>query len=243
MITRPKLTVAQMAAAGLLVALAGCGKSPSEAAAGQQNPVAEVPQPPAVDPGNILFAGPSSVITDKACEGTQNPTSIIFTVKPNMLKTLGGTKQNIERKVDTVVNGVETAQPTPPAGVNKLYNPTYLDMGISAPDGMGTWTEVIIKLKNKNAEGIRFMPVRDANGIESPTDSSYAVLAEAGKAAQFCGRKTFEDDKKGNDMVRFGVKLAKPDTVSINIGLLIEDKKNPGYWIPVYLDPNIKNTG
>jgi hypothetical protein len=99
------------------------------------------------------------------------------------------------------------------------------------------------------------MPVRDANGVDSPTDSSYAVLAEAGKASQFCGRMPFDVDKNDNDIVRFGVKLPKPgevdsageviDTVSINIGLLIKDKKNTAkdYWIPIYLDPNIKNTG
>ncbi len=243
MIDTSSLTATRATVAALLFVLGGCGKMPAKVATDAQGTVVTTAQTPGGVSGVIMFAGPSAVISDVACTGKKNGTKILFTVKPNMLKTLGGANQHIERQVDWDVNGVETPEPTPPANIAKRYNPTYLDFGVPAPDGMNTWTEVTIKLKNKNNEGIRFMPVRDANGVDSKTDSSYAVLAEAGKASQFCGRKPFEVDKKGNDIVRFGVKLAKDETVSINIGLLIEDRKNSGYWIPVYLDPNIKNIG
>lgn len=243
MIYRSNLTATRVTVAALLAVVGGCGQTPAKKATDAQSAVVTTAQTPGGVPSVIMFAGPSAVISDRPCTGTKNATKIKFTVKPNMLKTLGGNNQHIQRQVDRDAGGVETPEPTPPANIAKRYNPTYLDFGVPAPDGMNTWTEVTIKLKNRNNEGIRFMPVRDANGVESKTDSSYAVLAEAGRASQFCGRKPFEDDANGNDIVRFGVKMAKYDTVSINIGLLIEDRKNSGYWIPIYLDPNIKNVG
>jgi hypothetical protein len=243
MIDTTNLTATRVTIAALLAVVGGCGQTPAKQATDAQSAVVTTAQTPGGVPGEIMFAGPSAVISDAACTGKKNGTKVLFTVKPNMLKTLGGANQHIERQVDRDVGGVETSEPTPPADIAKRYNRTYLDFGVPAPDGMNTWTEVTIKLKNKNDDGIRFMPVRNAEGVESKTDSSYAVLAEAGRASQFCGRKPFEVDKKDNDIVRFGVKLAKYETVSINIGLLIEDRKNSGYWIPVYLDPNIKNTG
>jgi hypothetical protein len=243
MMNRPNLDAMHIAAAGLLVALAGCGQSPAEVAAGQQTAVAPVAQPSVSGTGSVLFAGPSAVISDYRCTGTMNPTKVTFTVKPNMLKTLGNASQHIEREVETVTGGTETPQPKPPANIAKKYAPTYLDMGVPAPGYEGMWTQITIRLRNRNADNIRFMPVRDAQGNESKTDSSFAVLAETGNVGKFCGREEFGTDGTGHDVVRFGVKLAKDETVSINIGLLIEDKKNKDYWIPIYLDPNIKNVG
>lgn len=254
MIDRSHLTATRVSVAALLAVVGGCGQTPAKVATDAQSAVVTTAETPGGVPGEMMFAGPSAVISDKECEGTMNTTKIKFTVKQNMLKTMGGFRQHIERQVFRDVSGVEKEEKMPPEDIAKRYNPTFLDFGVPAPDGINTWTEVTIKLKNKNNEGIRFMPVRSANGVESPTDSSYAVLAEAGKASQFCGRKPFDIDN-GNDVVRFGVKLPKPgeldntgevaDTVSINIGLLIKDKKNTkeDYWIPIYLDPNIKNTG
>lgn len=220
--------------AAAVLLLSGCDQKPSA-------PMAATAA--AAAPHDVFFAGPSAVITDAACTGTKNPKKVKFKISERMLRTLGGANQYVEREVAIEEpGGSTTPQSAPPADIAKNYQPTYLDIGVPAPDGEAMWTQVVVRLKQNNPDLIRFMPVRDANGVDSPTDSSYAVLAEASNASRFCGREPIRQ-VNGDDVVRFGVKMPLNQTVSINIGLLIADKKNPGYWIPIYLDPNMKNIG
>jgi hypothetical protein len=227
-----------LSAAATLLLLAGCGQTRSEVSEKSQSTT-----------NSILFAGTSAVIPKAKCRDDmnndlpKNPNIVKFFITEDLLYTLG-TEQHVNRAVSIEnAEGKDTPQKDPPKDVAKEYIPTYLDIGVPASSDKAQWTQVVIKLKNANSEGIRFMPVRDANGNESATDSRFAVLAQATKIGKFCDRKEFGTDGAGNDVVKFGVVLDKDESVSINIGLLVKDKKKEGYWIPIYLDPNMKNTG
>ncbi len=232
--------IAGSIAAGALLLLAGCGQKRNEVAQGPQGAIAPAVQVSPTDTKTILAAGPSAVITSAKCPGTKNPNKVKLVIRENFLRKLGSDR-TIERDVEVEDgNGVSSPQATPPDIGASQYQPTYLDMGVPASGGTGTWTPIVIRLKSNAADPIRFMPVRVA-GIDNPIDSSYAVLAPAGAASKFCGRQSFDPQDPG--VVRFGAVLAPGEVVSINIGLLIPDKANPGFYIPIYLDPNIKNVG
>lgn len=226
--------------AGTLLLVSACGEKRTAAPA-QQNS--------ASSPATVLFGGASATIPTAACRdenGTavqKSKNKIKFKIKSNFLKDFGGNGQTIPRDVVTDVNGNDVPQPSPPSDIAKKYWPTYLDIGIDEPDGMTKWTQVVVKVKPDASNGIQFMKVRDANGNFDPKDSSVAVMAEASKVAKFCYRQPIELDADGDETIKFGVMLAKGETVSINIGVLVEDKTNKGFWIPIYIDPNMKNTG
>lgn len=115
-------------------------------------------------------------------------------------------------------------------------------MSTYEPDGISKWTQVSIRLQSKDNSGIQFMKLRDKKGIFNPTDSSVAIMAEPENIEKFCHRQSI-DKSSGDEIISFGVILPKEDTVSINIGIMVEDKNKAGYWIPIYIDPNIRNAG
>lgn len=227
-------------ASAALLLLAGCGQNRNDAAAVRQDEVAGVMPAAITGTQNILAAGPSQVISSSDCMGTRNPKRVRLVIKDNLLKRLGSDR-TIDRDVNIEVDATpDDPQPTPPNIGASQYQPTFLDLGVPASGGAGTWTQIVVRLQSNAADPMKFMPVRVA-GINNPNDSSYAVLAPPGLVGKFCGRKPFNPTNP--DVLRFGVKLAVGEVVSFNIGLLIPDKQNPGYYIPIYLDPNMKNIG
>jgi hypothetical protein len=69
-------------------------------------------------------------------------------------------------------------------------------------------------------------------------------MVPAGAGSQFCGR-TKIDIRSGKESVTFGIKR-DGTTYSLNVGLLVPAKPKNNktlVWLPIFLDPNVRNQG
>jgi hypothetical protein len=91
------------------------------------------------------------------------------------------------------------------------------------------------------ARGIKFLRSKTATNANDPTD---AIRVEPNKGTLFCGRTDIKPESApAGESVTFGM-LKGADTVSVNIGIMIPDTSTPPvYWLPIILDPNVKNSG
>lgn len=186
----------------------------------------------------VMVLGPSETMPTTACNGKASGNALEFVIKDNILKifTDGGYEGR-----EVLLNGQPVPNP-PTLDPKSKYIPTYYDMSVPLLTSGASWTQITIRVKKAASDGVNFLVPRDANGNFSPTDSSVAVLIPAGRSVNFCGRSAISINK-GDQVIQFGVMFTGQDTTSMNIGLLVADKKHPGYFIPIYLDPNIKNPG
>ena len=226
-----------------LLALAACedtrGLTPQQIVS--PAPAAAVAMQPPAGPRHIMAAGPSEEIPLTPCGGNQIGDDIIMTLDAKMMKQLGAADQEIARDVSR--GGQQKARPPLPG--SPLY-PTNLDIGVNgALTAKGDFVKIVIKLQSANAAKGDFIFLRpDARPVPGNGDNaSAAVTVRNGDAGKFCGRSTIARDKAGVETVSFGSLLEKYQESSINIGVLISNKKSPGLWTPVYIDPNMRNVG
>ena len=222
--------------AGLLV-LTACGeKGVAEAgkpAGGEA--VAEV------TPAEPNVAGATEVIPTTDCPGSPIGDPLIMTISNQMLKQLGGNDQQILRNVTR--GGKESEAPT--INDKKLY-PTNLDLAANGDLSKGGYVEIQIKLQPAKPDKRDLTFIRmDASAVPpNDKDSAGAVTVRLGDGNKFCGRKQIAKDAiTGMETVTFGSLLAAGKESSINIGVLVANKKDQTKWTPIYVDPNMKNEG
>lgn len=243
---RAELAVAMVA----LGALAGCDRQP----AGGKNvdvkqPVREVTLPRQqvpTAPMRVLMGGPSEGI-NVDCTGQHfQAETISFVIDNKFLKKLGSAEQTFPRNIKRKKNGVESPDPNPPT-IDKQHWATNMDFEVKQPPGNTDYVEISVLLAPEVQDGIDFLKVLDKYGIPDEKSTAFAITTETGKAAKFCIYPSFYD-QGGARVVRFGAKLDHAETASFNIGLIAKDKKaskaaGRDLWVPLYVDPNIKNNG
>jgi hypothetical protein len=231
---------------GLLL-LAACGEkggSPQQQATmtpdvaggtGQQAPV--------VVPSKTMGAESFHEITSTCATA---PTSEVTMRLGNVF---GGLDANgkISRNIKTGSNNVPKIDP---AKLDNKTWPTNLDFDASS---LGTGpVKVIIVLatgKSPDKPGLHFMRPRPASLPTGPdpsgTDSSVAVLVPQPES-DFCNRTPIVVDAANNTESISFVMNRVMKTRSINIGLLVPAKANGNEsqtWLPIFLDPNMRNEG
>lgn len=248
---------------GLLLAACGeKGGSPQQqatmtpdvaGATGQQAPV--------VAPSKTMGASSFGVIPQAACTGT--PGEPVTWKLGNVFKQLSDDREvKPEMKQG---NKTDLALASNKVGPNW---PTSLDMDVSTsvgtpPGPANDYVMVTIELstgRGTGNPGIYFMrppsAVPQANPPfvkpdpnqpkpnPDPTASTVAVMAPVDRVDRFCGR-TDIDIQNGKEVMSFGIKKGG-ETLSINVGLLVPSKPKAGktpYWLPIFLDPNMRNEG
>jgi hypothetical protein len=223
--------------AGLLV-LAACGEKGGQDAG---KPAAgDTVQ--AVAPAEPLVVGATEIIPEKKCDGDPIGKPLIILLTNQMLKQLSLNDQEIVRKV---TRGGNDTYP-PELNDKKLY-PTNLDL---PADGVGTnpgdHVLIQIKLQPANAKKRDLIFVRmDASAEPADGDNSAgAVTVRHGDSGKFCGRLPIKRDPvTDEETLTFGSLLKKEEESSINIGVLVANKKDTTKWTPIYIDPNVRNQG
>lgn len=197
---------------------------------------------PDVGPMRVLAAGPSEIIPVTPCSGTMIGDPIIMSLDDKMMRQLGAANQEITRNVSR--GGQQKDAPALP---NSPLYPTNLDIAangaLAAP---GDYVKIVIKLLPADVTKRDYIFLRpDARTVPAnDDDSSAAITVRQGDADKFCGRSTIaRDAATGLETVSFGSLLKKNQESSINIGVLIANKKTAGKWTPVYIDPNMRNEG
>lgn len=196
----------------------------------------------AVMPAEALVVGATETIPDTACGGTMIGKPLIMVLTNQMLKQLSDNDQQIKRNVTR--DGKDT---DPPAIDDKRLYPTNLDLpangvGVNA----GDYVQIQIKLQPANAKKRDLIFLRtDASAIpKDGDDSAGAVTVRKGDGIKFCGRLPIQRDKTTEEeTVTFGSLLPKYGESSINIGVLVANKKDPTKSTPIYIDPNVRNEG
>ncbi len=152
----------------------------------------------------------------------------------------GKVGRNITRKL---ANG--TDQPVDPPA-NTGYNwPTNLDMELAETATGGGYVPndyVMVTVVLRVLRGINFLRPM---GV-AVTDSTLAVTVDPNTKNRFCGRTEVTTTTTGGKTFQYVSFGMLKDTVvrSINIGIMIPDNvANPTYWLPIIIDPNVRNTG
>jgi hypothetical protein len=244
--------------AGLLV-LAACGeKGGSDAANGASDTAPAVGASGPGQTANIaktMGVNSFEKITMEKCTGVEGipviwKLSNIF----DKLKDKNELKRDIKRGIDEVY---EVDQ-----GILGDNWPTSVDMDVSSPLPKPTplpdYVIVTIELltgrdAGNGKPGVYFLrPSANARPDNPPftagnTDhenSEVTVMIPAGTGSHFCGRTNI-DIKPGKESVTFGIKR-DGQVYSLNVGLLVpaEPKNNSTkVWLPIFLDPNVRNQG
>jgi hypothetical protein len=159
------------------------------------------------------------------------------------------TKNRIKRNImrgSVVVDGI-------PANEVAKNWPTNLDMDIGSAGSDYVMVKIVLKTGEKpNKPGVHFLRPRSGGLPTGPnpggTDSSVAVLTPAGQPGniEYCGRTPIDLSVAGEESFRFGVRKAA-GVRSLNIGLMVPTVKEKDdksqMWLPIFLDPNVRNEG
>ncbi|WP_310476849.1 hypothetical protein [Sandarakinorhabdus sp.] len=222
--------------AGLLV-LAACGEKggvdAGKPAAGDVDAV--------VTPAEPFVAGATEVIPTTKCPDSRIGDPLIMLISNQMLKQLGGNDQQIERNITQSGKGS-----MPPTLDDKKFYPTNLDLAANGDLSRGGYVEIHIMLQPAKPDKRDLTFIRmDASAVPpNDKDSAGAVTVRLGDGVKFCGRMPVEKDSvSGMETVKFGSLLVAGEESSINIGVLVANKKDRTKWTPIYIDPNMKNEG
>ena len=131
---------------------------------------------------------------------------------------------------------VDKLQNLPPS-----HRATMLDMQLTRS---GTHNDVVMLTVNvTTTSGIAFL-VPTGQDPDKITDGSLAVMIPHGSTG-FCGTPTISHNVSGGKMTNSVTIGVLPDAVayrSLNINLLIPDSSH-SVWLPLIIDPNVKNNG
>lgn len=189
----------------------------------------------------ILSVAGFDQIPTTACSGRMGPAVTVDLGE--VFKDLASNGKVARKITRTVAGG--TQQVGRPANVGNNW-PSNLDMQLAVPKASGGFEPndyVMVTVKLPMVRGASFL----RPPLSVATNSSIAVMVDPGKGSGFCGRTDVATTvvPRGMDFqtMQFGV-LKGPDVQSINIGIMIpDDPKSPAYWLPIILDPNVKNEG
>ncbi len=130
--------------------------------------------------------------------------------------------------------------------------PTNLDMDITSAGSDYVMVTIVLKTGATGGRpGVHFLRPRSGPLPTGPdpsgNDSSEAVLTPALQPGVigYCGRTTIDTSVAGIERFSFGVRNAA-EARSLNIGLLVPTRKTGNeaqMWLPIFLDPNIRNKG
>ena len=203
-------------------------------------------------PLKSLSARSFTVIPTTACTGTKGAD-----VTWRLDDILGALSNNRRLTRQITRQGVNV--PLPAASSLTGLWPTNVDMDISNAPGTGANDFVLITIvldsaDKPNKPGLHFLRPVPSNLPSGPdptsVDSSVAVLSPAKDPVLgelYCGRTDIAvDSVNQTESVTFGVKAAKIGARSLNIGIMVPTKKTgqePQFWLPIFLDPNVKNEG
>jgi hypothetical protein len=191
-------------------------------------------------PRILSVGGFESIPQSPGCSGTAGPPVTIDLTE--ILKELV-TNGKVTRKIDRKLAG-STSPVDRPANVGNNW-PSNLDMELAVSSTPGTFEPndyVMVTINLRVVRGVTFL-----RPLGAPvTDSSIAVLVEPRTTASFCGRTdTTSTTVNGKKYQTFSFGVLKGTSVhSVNIGIMVPDSTtNPTYWMPILLDPNVKNSG
>jgi hypothetical protein len=244
-----------------LLALAGCnrpspfaeqqgtaapGLAPDVARpAGTGGPIT-VPVPTVVFSANSFTEVPVTTCSGKA------GAAVVWTLE-DVFSGLSNNRR-VKRIIVREINGVDTKVDEIPADEVGNNWPTNLDMDTTSAGSDYVMVTIVLKIgASGNKPGVHFLRPRSGALPTGPdpggTNSSVAVLTpplQSPGGSSYCGRTPIDTSVAGTERFSFGVRNAA-DARSLNIGLLVPTKKEkitePQMWLPIFLDPNIRNTG
>ncbi|WP_313671034.1 hypothetical protein [Sandarakinorhabdus sp.] len=223
--------------AGLLV-LAACGE---KGGADTVKAGGAAAAPPIV-PAESLVAGATEEIPTAKCSGDPIGKPVVMILGDKSISQLGGNDQEIVRNVTRDGKGSG-----PPTLANPKLYPTNLDLAANGvASKQGDYVEIKIQLQPAKPANRDMIFIRmDASAVPKDGDSSAgAVTVRKGDSGLFCGRSPItKNQTTGYETVTFGSLLQPGMESSLNIGVLVANKKDPTKWTPIYIDPNMKNEG
>jgi len=232
-----------------LLVLAGCDR-PGPTPVQQATPTPDVAgatgtlQPTKV-PRVVFSAYSFTQVPSTPCMG--NPgAAVVWTLED----IFSGLSNNRRIKRD-IKRGAGNVPEIPQTEVGNNW-PTNLDMDITSAGSDYVMVTIVLKTGATGGRGgVHFLRPRSGPLPTGPdpsgNDSSEAVLTPAPQPGVigYCGRTSIDTSVAGTERFSFGVRNAA-EARSLNIGLLVPTRKTgnePQMWLPIFLDPNIRNKG